>query len=178
MRSIALPAALVLSLAACTTPPITTPPAKSTVKLRDLWPNAPQATATVPVPPLPVFRVNYPEGVAIEVPANARSVNLTSAALNMAITNRMKFPLTLQLFLARSNPYDTQGAALTPEPITIAANETKRVNQQVDPTLFKQERIFLGLSFSSPGTGLEAVEVNPEDAVDVETTATVQVRLF
>lgn len=177
MKRTLIPAAALL-LTACaglTTPPIDTPHTTFSVTLNQMSGGNYASSVSLPLfPPIPSFRS---PAQAIDVPANARNVNLASAVLHLRLTNGMQIPLTLQLALSKqADPYADASAALG-APITIQPKETKPIDQNVDPTLFKQEKLYLGTTFSSPGRG-EPVTVSGTDAVDVESWATVQVKLF
>lgn len=69
-------------------------------------------------------------------------------------------------------------AGLTSDPITIQPGKTEKITKPVDPTLFKQEKVYLGVTFSTPGTFPNMVTVSGDDAVEVESWATVQVKLL
>lgn len=168
-------AALLTACAGLTTPPIDTPHSTFSVTLNQMTGGNYASNVTLPLfPPVPTFRS---PAQAIDVPANARNVNLASAILHLRLTNRMQIPLTLQLALSKqADPYADAASALG-APITIQPQETKPIDQSVDPTLFKQEKVYLGTSFSSPGRN-EAVTVSGTDAIDVESWATVQVKLL
>lgn len=180
----ALIGAAALLLTACsglTTPPIDTPHAKSSVTLSQMTngqvPEGAAAPATVP--PVQGFKVNDPEGMAIDVPSNARNVNLASAILHLKLTNHMQIPLTLQFYLSKTNrPYADASASLTTEPVVIEANESKQIDKAVDPTLFKQEKIYLGVTYGTSGTFPRIVTVSGSDAIESETWATVTVKVL
>jgi len=180
----ALIGAAALLLSACaglTTPPIDTPHAKSSVTLSQMSngqvPEGAAAPATVP--PIQGFKVNDPEGLAIDVPSNARSVNLATAVLHLKLTNHMQIPLTLQFYLSKTNrPYEDASASLTPQALTIEANESKQIDKQGDPTMFKQEKLYLGVVYGTSGTFPRIVTVSGSDAIETETWATVQVKLL
>lgn len=163
-----------LTLTACTTPPITTPTAESTVYLRDIVPVVPETPTPMIVPaggpfPLPAM--------SIDVPANARSVTLTSAKLHLDLTNHMKIPLDLKIFLSgnRDTIYDAQN--LLGE-VQLEPEKSGRIDQAVkDPAIFKGEKIWVGIRFSTAGSrGM--VTVKGSDSLVITSSATVQVKLF
>lgn len=161
-------------LAGCTTPPITTPSVTSTVTMGDIAPLITYGPA-VPVPAAGPF--NLP-AFGIDVPPNARSVNLTSAVLNLDVENQMKVPLTLAIYLGgnRDSVYDE--ANLLGE-VNVAPQESRRISQPVkDPSIFKAEKVWAGIRFATPGSGGKFVDIEKSDAIVVHTSATVQVKLF
>ncbi len=163
-----------LALTACTTPPITTPVVTSTVTMGDIAPLITYGPA-VPVPAAGPF--NAP-AIGIDVPAQARNVTLTSAVLNLDVENQMKIPLTLRIFLGgnRDTVYDE--ANLLGE-VSVKPQESRRISQAVkDPAIFKAEKVWAGITFSTPGTGLQRVDIEKSDAIVIHTSATVQVKLF
>lgn len=173
-RLIALLIGIVLTVVACTTPPITTPAAESTVYLRDIVPVVPESPTPMIVPaggpfPLPAM--------GIDVPANVRSVTLTSAKLHLDLTNHMKIPLDLRIFLSgnRDTLYDEQN--LLGE-VQLEPEKSGRIDQAVkDPAIFKGEKVWVGIRFSTAGSrGL--VTVKGSDSLVIKTSATVQVKLF
>lgn len=177
MKRALIPAAALL-LSACsglTTPPIDTPHSTFSVTLNQMLGTNYGSSVTLPLlPPVPSFQM---PARAIDVPSNARNVNLASAVLHLKLTNRMQMPLTLKLALSKqSDPYADPAAALG-EAFTIQPQETKQVDSNVDPTLFKQEQVYLGVTFSSPGKS-QPVTVSGSDSIDGEAWATVQVKLF
>lgn len=175
----ALIGAAALLLSACaglTTPPIDTPHSTFSVTLNQMTGGNYGSSVYSPIglPPVPSFRM---PAQAIDVPSNARNVNLASAILHLRLTNKMQMPLTLQLALSKqSDPYGDPTASLG-SAITIQPQETKPIDQNVDPSLFKQEKLYLGVTFSSPGTS-QPVTVSGTDSVDGEAWATVQVKLL
>lgn len=175
MKRALVPVAAALLLAACSTPPIDTPHSTFSVTLNQMTGGNYGSSVSLPLfPAIPSFKM---PAQAIDVPANARTVSLSSAILHLRLTNKMQFPLTLQLALSKqADPYGDPTAALG-APITIQPKETKPIDQSVDPTLFKQEKLYLGVTFSSPGSSTP-VTVSGSDSVDGEVWATVQVKLF
>ncbi len=177
MKRTLIPAAALL-LSACsglTTPPIDTPHSPFSVTLNQMSGGNYGSSVTLPLfPPIPSFRM---PAQAIDVPSNARSVNLASAVLHLKLTNKMQLPLTLQLALSKqTDPYADPASALGAA-FTIQPAETKQVDSNVDPTIFKQEKVYLGVTFSSPGTS-QPVTVSGSDSIDGEAWATVQVKVF
>lgn len=181
-RALIVGSALVLT--ACsgiTTPPIDTPHSTSKVTLSQMTNGQIPEGAAAPaiVPAIRGFQVNAPQGMAINVPDNARNVNLATATLHLKLTNQMQIPLTLQLALSKTNtPYSDASASLTPTAVTINAGQSTQIDKQVDPTLFKASTLYLGVTFGTPGSGGNLVTVSGSDAVNVESWATVQVKLF
>lgn len=179
-----LTTAALLMVAGCTTlstPPIDTPHASSTITLNQMSGGKVPTGVAAPiiVPAIPSFQVNPPEGMAIDVPSNATSVNLSAATLHIKLTNRMQIPLTLQLALSKTaTPYSDASASLTPTPITLQASESKQIDVPVETTLFKQPKLYLGVSFGTPGTVPNVVTISGDDAVTTETWATVQVKVL
>lgn len=183
MKRILISAAL-LALAGCaglSTPPIDTPHASSTVTLTQMSGGKVPTGVAAPiiVPAIESFQVNSPQGMAIDVPSNAQNVNLSAATLHIKLTNQMKIPLTLQVALSKTTtPYSDASASLTPTPITLQPNEAKQIDAAVDTTLFKQPKLYLGVSFGTPGTLPNVVTVSGDDAVTTESWATVQVKVL
>lgn len=163
-----------LLLVGCTTPPITTPQAESTVYLRDIVPIVPESPTPMVVPSAGPFPL---PAMGVDVPANARTVTLTSAILHLDLTNHMKIPLGLKIFLSgnRDTVYDE--ANLLGE-VSLEPEQSGRIDQAVkDPAIFKGEKVWVGIHFSTPGSG-GVVTVKGSDALVVRSSATVQVKLF
>ncbi|HEY9857520.1 MAG TPA: hypothetical protein V6D05_17380, partial [Stenomitos sp.] len=125
----ALIGAAALLLSACaglTTPPIDTPHSNFSVTLNQMTGGNYGSSVTLPLfPPIPSFRM---PAQTIDVPSNARSVNLASAVLHLRLTNKMQIPLTLQLALSKqSDPYGDTTAALGTA-VTILPQETKPID--------------------------------------------------
>lgn len=181
MKRAAIPSlALLLGACSLTTPPIDTPhtPAQR-VTFSQMTNNLVRSgmSASILVPAFPPFPINPPQGMPISVPSNAQSVNLASATLHMKLQNQMKIPLTLNISLSKTTtPYSDSAAATSS--VTLAANELKTADLAVDPTLFKQPTVYLGVAVGSPGSNGQLVTVAGDDAVTVESWATVQVKLF
>lgn len=174
-RFLALLLAAVLSLLACTTPPITTPKVQSTVYLRDIVPGMPESRMPLIVPATPVF--NLPPA-GIDVPENARRVTLASAVLHLDIQNQMKIPLTLKIYLSDKQDGLYSEANLLGD-VSLVPEQSGRIDNTVkDPAIFKSEKVYVGIGMSTPGTGTDVASVQGSDAVVVDTSATVQVKLF
>ncbi|MNX78783.1 hypothetical protein D3C86_1103900 [compost metagenome] len=176
MKRVLIPAMMV-ALAACTTPPIDTPHASSSVTLSQMTGGAisPGFSGMAPVPAVPAFRMPV---VPIDVPPNAASANLAEAILHVTLTNRMTIPLTLKISLSKSeNPYDDPSASFG-DAVEIQPGASKQLDKSVDPTLFKQPKVYFGMTFSTPGTGLTPVAIKGSDSLDLESWATVKVKLL
>ncbi|MBO9541644.1 lipoprotein [bacterium] len=179
MKRVLIPALAVAALAACTTPPIDTPKATGSVTLSELTGLPRETAGPAMVPAVPAFNINAPEGLAIPVPDNARQVTLSTATLHIKLTNRMAIPLQFRLALSKTDrPYEDASASLTPEPLLIAEGESKQIDRPVDPTLFKQPKVYMGVTLSTPGNFPKIVTVRGTDAIDVESWVTVQVKLL
>lgn len=178
MRRILIPA-MILALAACTTPPIDTPHANGSVTLSELTGLPRETSGPATVPHVPAFNLNAPEGLPITVPDNARQVNLSAATLHIKLTNRMTIPLEFKLALSKTDrPYEDSSATLNQEPLLIEAGASKQIDQSVDPTLFKQPKVYMGVTLGTPGNFPKLVTVKGTDAIDVESWVTVQVKLL
>ncbi|MNK87291.1 hypothetical protein D3C87_1072260 [compost metagenome] len=165
---------MAMVLVGCTTPPITTPQAEATVYLRDIVPVVPESPTPMIVPaggpfPLPA--------IGVDVPANARSVTLTAATLHLDLTNHMKIPLGLKVYLSGNRDTVYEDASLLGE-VDLQPEQAGRIDQPVkDPAIFKGEKVWVGIRFSTPGSG-GIVTVQGSDSLVVRTSATVQVKLF
>jgi hypothetical protein len=163
-----------LVLTGCTTPPITTPAVESTVYLRDIVPGMPESATPMIVPAAGPFPL---PAMGIDVPANARSVTLTAATLHLDLTNHMKIPLALKVYLAGNRDAVYDEANLLGE-VALQPEQSGRIDQAVkDPTIFKGEKVWVGIRFSTQGSG-GLVTVKGGDSLVVRTSATVQVKLF
>jgi len=163
-----------LLLVGCTTPPITTPQSESTVYLRDIVPIVPESPTPMIVPAAGPFPL---PAMGVDVPSNARTVTLASAILHLDLTNQMKIPLGLKIFLSgnRDTVYDE--ANLLGE-VNLEPEQSGRIDQAVkDPAIFKGEKVWVGIHFSTPGSG-GIVTVKGSDALVIRSSATVQVKLF
>jgi|GEM_PF-1946706 hypothetical protein len=175
-------ATLALLASACSliTPPIDTPhtpPQSITFSQMTNGLVAAGTTAPVIVPAFPPFPINPPQGMAISVPSNAQTVNLSSAILHMKLQNQMKVPLNLNISLSKtSTPYSDSSAATAS--VSLSPGQTTQSDLNVDPTLFKQATVYLGVGVGTPGTGGQLTTVSGSDAVTVESWVTVQVKLF
>lgn len=175
----ALIPAMMMALVACTTPPIDTPHVNGSVTLSELTGLPRETAGPATVPKVPAFNINSPEGLPITVPDNARAVTLSAATLHIKLTNRMTIPLAFKLALSKTDrPYEDASASLNPEPLLIEAGESKQIDQSVDPTLFKQQKVYMGVTLSTPGNFPKIVTVKGTDAIDVESWVTVQVKLI
>ncbi len=164
-----------LALSACSTPPITTPTVESTVTMNQIVPGMPDTPMPVLVPPAGPFDL---PALGIDVPANARSVTLSSAILHLDVRNQMKIPLSLGIFLGGDRDQVYDAANLLGE-VEIAPEQTGRIDQNVkDPTLFKAEKVWVGIRFRTAGSNGKLVTVQGSDAIVIGASATVQVKLF
>ncbi len=165
---------MLMVLVGCTTPPITTPQAESTVYLRDIVPGMPESSTPMIVPAAGPFPL---PAMGIDVPANARSVTLTSAILHLDLTNHMKIPLGLKIYLSGNRDTVYEEASLLGD-VDLQPEQSGRIDQPVkDPAIFKGEKVWVGIRFSTPGTA-GIVTVKGSDSLVVKTSATVQVKLF
>ncbi len=164
-------------LAACsfTTPPIDTPQVKSAFTLGDLWPGAPESTlvpVAVPVD-LPPYNVAESEGgIAIEIPGQAQTANITTAVLHIQLQSQMKIGLAFKFYLAKEKPYATTAIAET----TIQPGETKQVDANFDPALLKNAKIYAGVQAQVLKS--DPAVVKKSDPLTATTWATVQLKLF
>ena len=166
--------AALLLLVGCTTPPITTPAVESTVYLRDIVPGMPESPTPLVVPAAGPFPL---PAMGIDVPSNARSLTLTAATLHLDLTNHMKIPLDLRIFLSGNRDTVYEEANLLGE-VSLQPEQSGRIDQAVkDPTIFKGEKVWVGIRFSTRGSG-GIVTVKGSDSLLVKTSATVQVKLF
>ncbi|MBM3270827.1 MAG: hypothetical protein FJZ01_24615 [Candidatus Sericytochromatia bacterium] len=164
-------------LGACsfTTPPVDTPQVVKTFTLGDLWPSAPETTlipVAVPVD-LPPYNVAEAEGgIAIDVPAQARAANITSAVLHIGLRSQMKIGLAFKFFLAREKPYASVALAET----TVQPGETKQVDAAFDTSLLKNEKVYAGVQAQVQKS--DPAVVKKSDPLTTTTWATVQIKLF
>lgn len=174
LRTLSVVCGAVMALTACTTPPITTPTTTSTVTMADIAPLITYGPA-VPVPAAGPFNV---PAIGIDVPANARSLTLTSAIMNLDVENKMKVPVNLRIFLSGSQDTAYDEANLLGE-VSIPPQQSQRISQPVkDPSIFKAEKVWAGITFSTPGSSGQFVDIEKSDSIVVHTSATVQVKLF
>ncbi|MBI6545820.1 MAG: hypothetical protein HY692_03440 [Cyanobacteria bacterium NC_groundwater_1444_Ag_S-0.65um_54_12] len=192
-KHLLLTSAITLAIAACTTPPLTTPEKEVTAKLSDIWhgtADAPAAPGTVPmVPRLPKIvdavagdYLKIPPGLAggtpINIPEEARKAPLARVILNLTAINNNAFPLQLRIFLAKESPYTTdQNPAILDMAAKNTSDATKTVNKELDPAIFKINQVYLGLGVSSSGSATP-VTVSPEDTLVLKSSLTFQFKLL
>lgn len=175
----ALIATMALVLAACATPPVDSPHATTSITLSQLSNGVIPAGGAVPllVPSLPSFPINDPTGIPIAVPDQARSVNLASAILHVKFKNHMQVPLTAQILLSKTDHPYTDPATET-APVEIKAQGSAQVDQPVDPTMFKQAQVNLGVKLGTSGTGGQVVTISGSDALELESWVSLSLKLF
>lgn len=158
-----------------TTPPIDTPKQTSTFTLGDLWPGAPESTIVpVAVPTnLPPYRVKEREGgLTLDVPAQARSLDVTRGVLHLALASQMKIRLGFKFFLAKEDPYSTPPIG----EVTIAPGESKQIDMAFDTGLLKNPTLRAGVEAQVLES--EPAVVKRSDPLSATIWATIQVKVF
>lgn len=165
-------------LAGCALPPIQTPELTFTVPYSTFVPQA--ATALpLPLPLLPPFSdVKIPK-TNLPVPAEAKTVALASAVLNLKLKNTGPVPMNIQLFLSGEGTDPYAGPPLGGAEGLIAlprggVEVTKAL--PIDVALLRQPSLELGCLMGSPGTQ-DPVQFKADDAVLVSHSVKVQIKL-
>lgn len=158
-----------------TTPPIDTPKQTSTFTLGDLWPSAPESTIVpVAIPSnLPPYRVQESEGgMAIDVPAQAQSLNVSSGVLHLKLDSQMKIRLGFKFYLAKENSYATDPIGQ----VEIGPGESRQIDMNFDTSLLKNPKIYAGVQAQVLES--DAAVVKKSDPLTATVWATLQIKVL
>lgn len=170
--------AVAAALGACTLPPIQTPELSFTIPYSTFVPNAAQALP-VPLPGLPAFSdVKVPK-TNIPVPAEAKTVSLATAVLNLKLRNTGPVPMNIQLFLSGegTNPYEQPPLGGAEGMIALPRGGVEVTKSlPIDVALLRQPSLELGCMMGSPGTS-DPVQFKADDAIIVNQSVKVQIKV-
>lgn len=170
-----VPAAVVLTAAACSLPPYTVSGTPFSVKYAMFVPNIADGIPVV----VPAFADQKAPSSTIDVPQEAKSLKFADLTLKLSMTNTGQLPLTTKIYLAPSGTPDVY--ATTPlggTAIDIPANgvETDK-SFSIDPTLMQNQKLTLGYTFGTPGT-TTPITFKADDAININYSIVATVKLF